>query len=104
MTRTPDLTVKSFIQWYESNRLKDKTFLSKILGKNQSKAEEEVPKISGIDNAYDVYKKVVSTDRSSSFKSSDRMDTILMDLLMYNDSVLVQEALNLLILHQNQKV
>mmetsp|Transcript_31677 Transcript_31677/g.43452 ORF Transcript_31677/g.43452 Transcript_31677/m.43452 type:complete len:3399 (+) Transcript_31677:56-10252(+) len=98
-----DLTVKSFIQWCDKNRPKDKTFLSTILGRNQSKVAVGNPQVSGVDNAYEVYKSIVTADRSSSVKLSDRMDTLLLDLLMYNDGVLVQEALNLLILHQNQK-
>lgn len=50
----------------------------------------------------EVYRRVVE-ESNLAVQIPAKIDVVLLDILMYNDSKLVQEALNLLMVHKNHK-
>jgi hypothetical protein len=89
------LTVEAFISWCGS---------AHKLVKGGGKAATAATSALDVDASYAFYKNVINSDKGLSTLASDRMDSILTELLMYNDSSLLHEALKLLIIHKSQKV
>ncbi len=51
----------------------------------------------------EIYAKVMLAEQSMSADISDKFDHVLLDIMMYSDAHLVQESLNLLMVHKSQQ-
>jgi hypothetical protein len=74
-----DLTIKAFAQWCNDEKMNLKR------------------------SPMEAYNKVLLTEESMSADISDKFDSVLLDIMMYSDANLVQESLNLLMVHKSQQ-